>query len=397
MARQYSHRQFFRRTPNHLLSRFFQERHNVLQEFPFAEMTEVGVEPLFTAFTELPADTKVRIEAECQEIDAMACQGGVTALADEADFHGDTAFPAAIPQHDGFHSIVMWAFLEHKNYWAGATAFFHADNIADSFWKKRNDLPHLSPHMEDEDIKQLENAITLRFLTKEGRGRNCKVEVFRRHAKEYFFAYPEDYAQSDIEWEKNAFARRARHPAFEIIFVYCQNEGSLDIYAPRNTKVVPELQQIFATTMLKHGGLDEFAGAKRVYNLEGLGSRDFVFQYQAGSGIESVTVSRLRLDLKTGGSHRVTVEADTRRNPKAIYDLMDKLKLPPYYVSQARVVVGFDQGPSRRGRLRRFTISYPDCCALRHDGRDLVIRQMLAASGIEPLQQQSDDDGQHDD
>ena len=238
MAGQYSHLQFFRRTPNALLARYFHEKHGVLQEIAFDKLKETEVDPIFRGFTVLPDDKQAQIEAECQDIDAMACQGGVTALTDEAEFHHDNAFPAAISKIDGFHGAVMWAFLEHTNYWTGATLLLQADNISESLWEKRSDLPHLPPHVEDEDTLRLAQAISQYFHTKEGRGRNCKVEVFRRYEKEYFFAYPEDFAQSGREWVRNALATRARHPAFEIIFVYCQAEGSLDIYASRNTKSV---------------------------------------------------------------------------------------------------------------------------------------------------------------
>jgi hypothetical protein len=45
MAGQYSHLQFFRRTPNALLARYFQERHGVLQEIAFDNLKEIEVEP----------------------------------------------------------------------------------------------------------------------------------------------------------------------------------------------------------------------------------------------------------------------------------------------------------------------------------------------------------------
>lgn len=280
----------------------------------------------------------------------------------------------------------MWAFLEHPEYWAGATLFLHSDNISDSLWKKRNDLPLLSPHVEPEDIERLEQAISHYFHNREGRGRNCKVEVFRRHEKEYFFAYPEDFAQSGVEWVRNALSTRPRHPAFEIIFVYTQAEGSLDIYAPRNTKAVPDLQQIFADAILRLNELDEFAGDNRVYALDALADRDFVFQYPADCGIESVAVRRLRMSLKSGHKRRVTVEADPGHDPKAVYDLLDQLKLPPFHVTQAEIKVTFATTPGTRSRTRSFRISYPNWCALRHDGRDLLIRRMLADSGIEPVE-----------
>lgn len=76
----------------------------------------------------------------------------------------------------------------------GASALLHADTVAGRFWKKRNDLPKVPPHVEDEDIRKLEKAISHYFNKTEGRGRNCKVEPYRKveTGKEYFFAYPED-------------------------------------------------------------------------------------------------------------------------------------------------------------------------------------------------------------
>jgi hypothetical protein len=191
VARQYSPLQFFRRTPNALLARYFREKHGVLQEVAFDKLDEMDVEPILQGFRALPNNKQAEIEAECQDIDTMACQGGMTALADEANFHLDKAFPKDISQLDGFHGAVMWAFLEYPSYWTGATLFLHSDNISESLWKKRNDLPRLTPNVDKEAKERLAQAISHYFHTKEGRGRNCKVDIFRRHEKEYFFAYPE--------------------------------------------------------------------------------------------------------------------------------------------------------------------------------------------------------------
>ncbi|QPJ64811.1 MAG: hypothetical protein G3M78_05175 [Candidatus Nitrohelix vancouverensis] len=382
MARQYSHTQFFRRVPNVLLGRYFQIKKKVLLDLVFNELTETRVEPVFEAFKALPHDQQESIEAEFQDIDNMACQGGVMALTDEASFHGNTHFTESIAKVKGFHGKIMWAFLEHPNLWAGATLFLHSDNIAESFWKKRNDLPPTKPNVAEEFIKSLAQEISQYFYSKEGRGRNCKVEVFHRNGKEYFFAYPEDFAQSGVEWVRSQLANRARHPAFEIIFVYTKEEGSLDIYAPRNTKAIPKLQQIFAETILEYNQLDEFGGDKRVYDLDKLAKRDFIFKFSPDSGIEEVAIKKLRLSLKVGDKRRVTVEADPVPDALAIYDLIEQLKLPPHYVTQAEIKVTFSPTPGVRSRTRTFRVSYPNSCALRHDGRDLVIRKMLAASGI---------------
>lgn len=214
--------------------------------------------------------------------------------------------------------------------------------------------------------------------------------MFRRHGKEFFFAYLSDFGQSDMEWEGTSFTPRARTPAFEIIFVYTQSEGSLDIYAPRNTKYVTDLQQKFTDTILKLDKLDEFAADDMIYNLDLLADRNFVFQYSVDSGIESVKIHRLRLNLLGSGKRRVKVEADPSNDPRAVYDLIERLNLPPFYVTQAEINVTFYTPiPGTRSRKRKFQISYPDWCNLRHQGRDQIIREMLTNSGIELMKRET--------
>ncbi|MGB5830682.1 MAG: hypothetical protein WBG92_01650 [Thiohalocapsa sp.] len=151
MARDFSPISFLQRTPNVLLGRYFQDRYGVVKDVAFAELDETGSTAaiIFEAFSSLPEPQQARIEAECQDIESMAHQAGVTALIDEAtDFHRNTDFPHVINEQDSFHGKVMWAFLEHPHYWKGATSNLYAENIPDSSWKKRNDLPRVPPHVK---------------------------------------------------------------------------------------------------------------------------------------------------------------------------------------------------------------------------------------------------------
>jgi hypothetical protein len=388
MARDYSPTTFFLRVPKPLLSLYFHQYREVLQEITFEDLeeTRASAEMIFEAFSALPEPKQAEIEAEFQDIDSMAFPGGVKALIEEATDHPhfNTSFPEAISQFDSDHGKVMWTFLEHREYWAGATSILYAENIADAYWKKRNDLPHIAPLVEPEDAERLEKALIRYFRTKEGRGRHCKVDIFRRHEKEYFFAYLSDFGKSELEFEGTVFNPRARTPAFEIIFVYTQTEGSLDIYAPRNTKYVADLQLHFADRILELDELDEFAGDDLIYNLNALADRDFVFKRLEDFDIESVNIRLLRLFLLGAGKWRVTLEADPKHNPKAVYDLLDKLNPPSFNVTQAEIVVTFRTPlPGTRTRDRKFKISYPNWCNLRHHGRDETIRKMLISSGIE--------------
>lgn len=388
MVSQYSHLQFFRRVPNDLLEHYFETRKAGLG-VDWDKLKTTDMEPVLGAFLELGDAQQAEIEAEFQDIHALACEGGVAALVDEAAFHGDDGFTEALAALVGFHAKVMWALLEKPLYWRGATMFLHADNVSASYWKKRNDLPKSPPHVEDEDIAALATAISVLFR-KEGRGKNCKVEPYRRHNREYFFAYPEDFAQLGVEWVSNTLKTLAHHPAFEIIFVYCEEEGSLDTYAPRNTKAVPELQRIFAKNILKLDSLADGSIDKRVYDLAPAKNADFTFNIASDLGITDAVITRMRLTLKSSKKERITLEANTAKKPKAVYELRDELSLPPHFITQLAVKVTFEAEAGKRAKTRTFNITYPNSCALNHDGLDLKIRKMLAASGIEPRLMEQD-------
>ena len=385
MASQYQHRQFLRRVPNALLARYFESKESDLG-LDFGKLKESEVELIFLAFTALPEEQQAAMEVDFQDINALASDAGMGTLLNEAEFYGDTSFPEEISAIDGYHAKAMWAFLHKPAYWKGASAILHADNVSGRFWKKRNDLPGVPPHVDEEDIQELAQGISHYFNKAEGRGRNCKVEPYRKveTGKEYFFAYPEDYGQSGVEWERNNLTTRSRHPAFEIIFVYCEAEGSLDIYAPKNIKAVPELQKIFAKTILKLDTLADGTIDKRVYNLDPLADSNFEFQFPPGSAISAAIVTRIRLTLKHGSMRRIVLEADTKHNTMAVYDLLKELDPPAYYITQISIKVIFDAEPGKRAGTKTFNITYPNSCNLNHEGKDNVIREMLAASGIEP-------------
>ena len=47
------------------------------------------------------------------------------------------------------------------------------------------------------------------------------------------------------------------------------------------------------------------------------------------------------------------------------------------------IVAEFRAANRKRCRRRSFTISTPDSCSLKHDGEDLILREVLQASSIE--------------
>lgn len=277
-------------------------------------------------------------------------------------------------------------FLDHPTFWKGAALFFHADSL--SYWRKRKNIPSKPALCEESHLKQLSNLIADYFHHTEGKGKNCFVEPLRRNDLDYFFAYPEDYSQRSNEWVSGRFGPRPHNPAFEIIFVYSEQDGTLDINYSGNKKAMDPLQSFFAQAIL---GVDELApdaDDTRIYDLNPLMDADFNFSYHPGSGIQGIRVKKLRLSSKHNKGERVTLEADYQADENAVYQLLDQLSpalnVDQYYVTQIELMGVVALSMDKPAKKIHFRLTYPNSCNLKYEAEELVLRDMLEQSGIEP-------------
>ncbi len=391
MTRHYSTRDFFRQMPNALLARYFQAR-EVFGELDFAAMKEAQPEELFTAWLQLPDVQRKPMDAELRTIFEMSCEKGFHAIRDEAEWHlasktqALTEFVEKLAALANHYERAMVIFLDHNEFWKGATLFYHADTLP--YWRKRKNLPHQPAALDMASRKELADLIRTYFHHTEGRGKNCVVELFRRGELDYFFAYPEDYSQQSIEWVDGEFGRRPHNPAFEVIYVYSQKEGSLDLNFRGSHKAIEPLQEMFATAILKLPELPSDPKDGRIYDLNPLRQKSFQFVFDVGSGIQNVAVKKLRLSSKVKKGDRITLEADTASNSSAIYELLDKiskdLSLHLYNVTQAELAASVMVDADKPPKAVTVRITHPNSCSLKYDDLDLKLRDMLEASGIEP-------------
>lgn len=391
MARHYSTKDFFRQMPNALLARYFQGR-ELFGDLDFAAMKEGSPDELFVAWLYLPDGQRNAMDAEFRDIFAMCCEKGFLAIIDEARWHWretpDELVPfvetlSALPNH---YERAMVTFLDYQDFWKGATRFYHADTL--SYWRKRKHLGDKAAAVDDASVKQLANLIRNYFHHTEGRGNNCLVEPYRRGELDYFFAYPEDHSQHSIEWVDGKFDPRPHNPAFEVVFVYSQKEGSLDLNFRGSHKAIEPLQAMFATAILKLPELPPDPKDGRVYDLNPLRQKDFDFTYAVGSGIEEVAVKKLRLSSRVKKGERITLEADAAENPDAVYDLLDQIgKAMPlhlYNITQVELAASIVVDADKPAKAVTIRITHPNSCSLKYDETGLKLRDMLEASGIEP-------------
>ena len=101
MTNQYSPQQFLRRTPNEFLENYFAYKGIDLEvDFSAPKAKEI----IFQALINLPDAQQAEIETEFQNINALACEGGVAALIDESRHHIDDDFTETIAAIVGFHA-----------------------------------------------------------------------------------------------------------------------------------------------------------------------------------------------------------------------------------------------------------------------------------------------------
>ena len=393
MTRNYSTKAFFRQMPNALLARYFAGR-AVFGEFDFAAMSETRHDELFDAWLALPEVQRNPMDAEFRDIFELSCEKGCHAIVDEAQWHlaqdadpnAANAFTEKLAAMANHFERAMVTYLDHNLFWRGAMHFYHADTL--SHWRKRKNLPHNAAQVTAASIQTLANSIRTYFHHTEGRGNNCEVEPYRRGERDYFFAYPEDYSQQSPEWENGQFGIRPHNPAFEVVFVYSQSEGSLDLNFRGSYKAIEPLQAMFAAAILQLPELPPDPKDSRVYDLGPLMQRNFDFTYDLGSGIESVVVKKLRLSSRATRGERISLEADTSQDPQAVYALLDRIQtampMAQYSVTQVDLAVCMVVEADRPPKTVNIHITYPNSCSLKYDELGLRLRDMLNASGIEP-------------
>jgi hypothetical protein len=391
MPRNYSSKAFFRQMPNAMLARYFQER-GLFGDMDFAAMKEGKPDELFKTWLSLSDSQRNKMDTDFRDIFEMSCEKGFRAIIDEANWQMQetpddfTFFIEGLSALSNHYERAMVTFLDHNSFWKGAVLFYHADILP--YWRKRKNLPQRKAAVDGASLQQLAALIRNYFHHTEGRGNNCMVEPFRRGKLDYFFCYPEDYSQQNVEWVNGEFDRRPHNPAFEVIYVYSQKDGSLDLNFRGSNKAVEPLQGMFVNTILKTDELPPDPKDERIYDLSPLLQRSFDFTFNVGSGIEEVTVKKLRLSSQIKKGDRITLEADTSRESDAVYDLLDRIgravPLNMYNVTQVELsalVVVDSNKPAKRMTIR---ITYPNSCSLKYDEVGLKLRDMLEVSGIEP-------------
>lgn len=372
-------------------------------------LTKTGVGSLFKAIQGAPEEKRSQINRDFQQVNELATEGGIRALIDEGKFR-KLDLGEELKAVSGLHNKVLRVFLDHPpeqgqpSILDVARRFNKADKLSERSWRKRSNVPEVQhAKSKDDDAaqrleegrKRFEDDLQAYYQNKEGRGFGCEVDHFERGDRLYWFGYVRNYDDVNLEWGGTRVVSREFKPVFEVIFVHSNATRSLDIFVKGDKDTVAELQTLWSRAVLGTEELGTPPERGVEYELNILKTKR-EFQFDRADGIQAVRVSGLRLSLMGDRQNRrITLEANTKKSPKLVFDLMEQVFKTPgqgaedqddkdprpslNVVNVTQAVINFVFAADTRSGKQTITarISYPTSCSLKYEPKEEIARKYL--------------------
>lgn len=371
MARTFDPRKVLKQIANPLLREFFARR-GELGEVPWDDLTEHRIEPVFEVWQALPEQRRREVQIILRDVNELADHRGMAVLAEEILWRNpDLAdrFKSQASKQDK----AMWVYLHLPEAFAEAAMFARADALAAGrHWKRRNSLPKASLEVTGEMLQKLGEALSAFYGPVQMRGRCCKVVHYRRQGgADYFFAYLDDYPDKHMifDGEGDEPIVRSDRYAFENVFVYNADDGSLEVFAQGGKKVWEPLQCAFCKSVLGRP-VDPADPLRPTFKLDHLLAPNFPLPLAADDGVEEARITRMRI-VPRGSNGYIEIKADPKASPNDIYRRIDRwIRTENVTTEGARVLsAAFSlrfahEGPGRQPTLA-FDVSAPNSSNLK--------------------------------
>lgn len=369
MAKIFDPRRVLRKISNALLRQCY-ERHGAADGIPWDELRETQIEPMFSAWQQMPDDKRRHIQLVLQDINELADERGMVVLVEELRRTSSELLDTfnALESHA---DRAMWCYLNALGVFTVAAYFARAEALARGrYWIKRNSLPKQAINVTPVIRETLEQELKQFYWNEQLRGRVCKVEHYSRAGgSEYFFAYLDDYPDAPVVFDdQDHLTRSKERRVFDNVFVFSPQNGSLETYVKGGRKVWEPLHERFCKAVLgvKVGPADPLRPA---YVLDHLLRPDRVMRTDPTHRIASVAITRVRLVPSGRPSEYLELGLDRERGitriDSAIDEYLNTRRLHPgsVAVKQMSFLLKFSEGgPCRQ---MTFSVSCPNSCDLK--------------------------------
>lgn len=371
MAKQFNPRKILKHISNSILKLFFDVR-GELQEIDWNSLKETQIEPIFEAWQKLPEAQRREVQQILQDVQELADERGLPVLAEEIQYRCPNKL-------DEFASIenrpdkVLWAYLNARDAFEQAALFARADALqGGNCWLEYQNLPRERVKFTAATENALATGLTNYYRNVQARGDFCKIERYERsNGAEYYFVYLSDYPDKRHVFDKGGECQlQQERGAFEVFFVHCSDEGTLDIFAKGGHKVIGELQKIFCANVL--GTEDDFPEAVRAtYDLDCLKNASFLFPTDPADGIAEVRIPQLKVEPIDAPGRAMILVANAKGNRNDIHQMIDNylnlssLPRQKLHVASAKIQLVFMSDGRSKPKSLTFNISRPNFCNLR--------------------------------
>ena len=243
-----------------------------------------------------PDAQRRQVQAIFQDLWELADERGICAIADALNAHA----PHRVWEFTACHTRLnkaIWFYVNYPELFEQTVFFVRADGLTRSQYAvRRNSLPRTSITVTPQLRESLAKALRDYYWPHEMRGRHCHVEHYTRSGgNEYFFAYLDDWPDSRLVFEDNgAFEAVCQRFAFSVLFVFCPQDGSLELVARGSKAVHYPLQRAFAKSVF---GIDVAPAdpLRPVYDLQPLLEPNLTYPTETTDRIALVRLKRIRL------------------------------------------------------------------------------------------------------
>ncbi len=371
MAKPFDPRKVLKHISNPLLREFFARR-GELAEVPWNDLSEHKIEPVFEAWQALPERQRLEIQVILRDVNELADHRGLAVLAEEILWHCPERAEEFKAQ-DGQADKAMWVYLNVQDAFNEAALFARADALAAGrYWNRRNSLPRKKINVNKAMCDGLAQALTSFYGPAQMRGRHCQVVHYQRSSgSNYFFAYLDDYPDKRMVFDGNGDEPTVRSDryAFENVFVYNGDDGSMELFAQGGKKVWEPLQAAFCQAVLDED-VDPADPLRPSFQLDHLLATDYPLTSDPRDGVEEARITRLRLAPRGSGGY-VEIKADPKGHPNDIYRKIERwLKtecIPPGATRVLQATFRAKFQPDSRGRqpVLTFDVSVPNSSNLK--------------------------------
>lgn len=357
-----------------LLKQYFEYK-NISKEFPerTKKVKSIDIQDWFDYINGL--DNANDINLDFREIYQLADESGIFAIIELAREKA-SSFLQDIQSIENDYNKSLFCFLKYPSLFKNASILHYVTEL-----KSKKERINLKTVKNIDDVlskkQELTEAVSVYYQSEDGRGKNCTIDDCIYEDRVCFIVYIEDFMKSYLQHEKGKLVRKTSIPTFEIVYVYYNQIGRLELSGGNiGSKKELDLFNIFNQVVLEDK--KAVATLQKVYDFDKfLLDKEFELENDIDNKFDYIIVKQMRLSHKFDKNKRIIFEQDVEGGLKPMLDLLEQHKIDKNKFNLTQVVINIKfPGKGNRGSVA-MKLTYPDRCNLSDSPSNLKAKKYI--------------------